>query len=66
MMTLSNEIKPRARDADSRITIQTEDAEPSVDRTCDEESVPRKYLIFKSQIAINKNYLQKETDIHSS
>ena len=23
-------------------------------------------LSFKSQIAINKNYLQKETDIHSS
>ena len=66
MMTLSTEIKPRARDDESRITIQTEDAEPSVDRTCDEESVPRKYLSFKSQIAINKNYLQKETDIHSS
>ena len=44
MMTLLNEIKPRAGDADSRITIQTEDAEPSVDRSCDEESVPRKYF----------------------
>ena len=43
-MTLSNEIKPRARDADSRITIQTEDAEPSVDQTCDKDSVPRKYF----------------------
>ena len=39
-----DEIKPRARDADSRITIQTEDAEPSVDRTCDIDSVPRKYF----------------------
>ena len=44
MMTLSTEIKPRARDDESRITIQTEDAEPSVDRTCDEDSVPRKYF----------------------
>ena len=43
-MTLLNKIKPRAKDDESSNTIQTEDTEPSVDRTCEEASGPRKYF----------------------
>ena len=44
MTTLLNKIKPRAKDDESRNTIQTEDTEPSVDRTCDVDSGPKKYF----------------------
>ena len=44
MMTISNEVKPRARDDESRNTNQTEDTEPSVDQTFDEDSGLRKYF----------------------
>ena len=44
LMTLLNKIKPRAKDDESRNTIQMEHNEPSVDQTCNEDSVPRKYF----------------------
>ena len=43
-MTLSTEIKPRARDDESSNPLQMEHNEPSVDQTCNEDSVPRKYF----------------------
>ena len=43
-MTLLTEIKPRARDDESSNPLQMEHNEPSVDQTCDEDSVPRKYF----------------------
>ena len=46
-MTLSTEIKPRARDDESSNTFQMEHNEPSVDQTCNEDSVPRKYFEFE-------------------
>ena len=54
-MTLLNKINPRAKDDESRNAIQTEDTEPSVDWTCDEDSGPRKYF----ELWISDSYKQE-------